>query len=69
MKFPYIEAERIKHQMSKDELANLLEVSRRTVQNYQNGSTEIPVSKLVRLSEAWGVSINYLLGLDTNQSA
>lgn len=63
MNLPNIEAERIKRQMSKDELAGLLGVSRRTIQNWQNGSTEVPLSKLVCLSKAWGASVDYLLGL------
>ena len=63
MNFPIIESERIKRRLDKDEFAEMLGVSRRTVQNWQNGHTEIPLSKLVKLSDAWGASIDYLLGL------
>lgn len=63
MNFPIIESERIKRRLGKDEFAEMLGVSRRTVQNWQNGHTEIPLSKLVRLSGMWGKSIDYLLGL------
>ena len=63
MKLPNIEAERIKHRMSKNELAGTLGVSVRTVRNWQSGATEMPLSKLVLLSQLWGLSIDYLLGL------
>lgn len=63
MTLPNIEAERIRHGMSREEFASMLGVSKRTVQNWQNGSTDMPLSKLVRLSEIWGCSTDYLLGL------
>lgn len=64
MNFPVIEAERILHKMSRDELARQLGVSRRTIQNWQSGVTEIPLSKVVMLTELWGKSADYLLGLE-----
>lgn len=67
MTLPNIEAERIRHRMSREDFASMLGVSRRTVQNWQNGSTDMPLSKLVRLSEIWGCSIDYLLGLCSNK--
>ena len=66
MKLPNIEAERIKHRMSKVDLATTLGVSVRTVRNWQSGATEMPLSKLVTLSQLWGLSIDYLLGLADN---
>lgn len=63
MTLPVIEAERIKHSMSRDDLAKTLNVSKRTIQNWQNGSTEMPLSKLLCLSQLWGCSVDYLLGL------
>ncbi len=49
--------------MSKSELAKFLDVSCRTVRNWQNDLTEMPVSKLLMLSEKWKCSLDYLLGL------
>lgn len=66
MVLPNIEAERIKRQISKDDFAKMLGVSRRTVQNWQNGSTEVPLSKLLCISKTWGLSVDYLLGLSSN---
>ena len=67
MILPVIEAERIKHQQTRDDFAASLGVSRRTVQNWQNGTTEMPLSKLVALATRWGLSIDYLLGLNQQE--
>lgn len=68
MNLPNIEAERIKRQISRDDFAKLLSVSRKTVNNWQNGRTEMPLSKLLLLSKTWGVSLDYLLGLDRDSA-
>lgn len=60
-----IEAERVKHRMSRGELADALGVSKRTVTNWQNGSAELPLSKLLYIARMWDCSTDYLLGLDT----
>lgn len=69
MVLPIIEAERIKRQMSRADLANALGVSRRTISNWQNGSTELPLSKLLSMAQMWNCSTDYLLGLDTSQGS
>lgn len=69
MNLPVIEAERILHKMSRDDLAKKLGVSKRTLQNWQSGATEIPLSKVVLLTQLWGKSADYLLDLDNTQSA
>ena len=63
MRLPVLEAERNKHRLTRDEFALMLGVSRRTVQNWQNGTTELPLSKLILLAETWDCSADYLLGL------
>lgn len=69
MVLPIIEAERIKHQMSRDDFAKSIGVSRRTISNWQNGSTELPLSKLLMIAQMWNCSTDYLLGLDTQGTA
>lgn len=69
LNLPNIEAERVRRKMTKDEFAELLNVSRRTVQNWQNGRTEMPMSKIIKLSTTWGLSADYLLGLSQGPSA
>ena len=68
MNLPIVEAERIKHGMSRTELADTLGVSRRTIQNWQNGFTEIPLSKLLKMAEIWNCSTDYLLGRDNRRA-
>lgn len=65
---PVIESKQILHKMSRDDLAKHLGVSKRTVQNWQNDTTEIPLSKIILLTELWGKSADYLLGLDSKLS-
>lgn len=68
MVLPIIEAERIKHQMSRDDLAMKLGVSKRTISNWQGGVTELPLSKLLTLAKMWNCSTDYLLGLNTGST-
>ncbi|MCI9187772.1 MAG: helix-turn-helix transcriptional regulator [Oscillospiraceae bacterium] len=53
MVLPITEAERIKRQMSRDDLANALSVSKRTISNWQSGVTELPLSKLLAIAQMW----------------
>ena len=69
MYLPNVEAERVRRQISRDDFAAMLNVSRRTVRNWQNGTTELPLSKLLLLSRAWGLSADYLLGLEATPKA
>lgn len=65
MKFPNIEAERIKRELDKDQFSRTLGVTRRTISNWQSGKTEIPVSKLIVIADMFHCSTDYLLGLTT----
>jgi transcriptional regulator with XRE-family HTH domain len=62
MKYPIIEAERIKRGMSRDEFANAVGVSSRTVSNWQSGKTELPVTKLLTICNTLRCRADYLLG-------
>ena len=56
-----IDAERGRLGMSKSEISNKLGIDRKTFDNWmENG--KIPASALVKLSEIFDVSIDYLLG-------
>lgn len=65
MTYPNIEAERARIGMTKAKLATAIGVSIGTIKNWQNGRTEIPASKIVALASIFGVSTDYLLGLNT----
>ena len=63
MQYPNIEVERMRALMTKAELAEALNVNEKTVYNWQNGITVIPVTKLVEMMRLFGCSADYLLGL------
>lgn len=66
MTYPNIEAERARAGMTRTSMAKTLGVSPDTVKNWQNGRTEIPVSKIVAMADLFSVSTDYLLGRTTN---
>ena len=61
MKYPNIEAERARHGISNDSLAEKLGVSRKTIFNWMDKGN-IPTSALIRMADIFGCSIDYLLG-------
>lgn len=67
MTYPNIEAERARTGMTKVGLASAIGVSTGTIKNWQNGRTEIPASKIVALAALFGVSTDYLLGLNASR--
>lgn len=60
MKYPNIDAERARAGMSKEELAERLGVSRKTLYNWMSEG-KIPQSALETMSKMFGSSIDYLL--------
>ncbi len=52
---------RIAKNLSKDELAEKLYVSRQSISKYENGEATPDIDKLVQLAEIFGVSLDYLV--------
>lgn len=48
------------------EIAQYLNCSQQVYSNYELGQRDIPTEILIRLSELYGVSVDYLLGLTSN---
>ncbi len=48
------------------ELAQMLHCSQQVYSNYELGERDIPTEVLIRLSEFYQVSVDYILGLTTN---
>lgn len=68
--FPNIEAERVRLKMSRTYLAELLGVSLRTYSNWMNGVRDIPSSALIKMSQLFHCTTDYLLDVQgTNKSA
>lgn len=64
-----IEAERVRNQMTKEELSSQLGIAARTYSNYIKGNTPIPSDVLLKMANFFHCTTDYLLGLDTGQSS
>lgn len=51
------------HDLKQKELAEFLNCSQQVYSNYELGQHDIPTEILIRLSEFYHVSVDYLLGL------
>lgn len=69
VKYPNIEAERARLNLTRTELAENLSVSRKTYANWQNGKTDIPSSFIIAMTKLFGVSSDYLLGVTPTAKA
>ncbi len=56
-----IEVERMKNNLTKNDLAKKLNVSLRTYYNWINEETDIPSSKLILMATIFSVCTDYLL--------
>ena len=61
IKYPNIEAERARHGVSNDDLAEKLDVSRKTLFNWMEKGN-IPTSALIKMADLFNCTIDYLLG-------
>jgi len=48
------------------QVADFLNCSQQVYSNYELGQRDIPTDILIRLSDFYGVSVDYLLGLTSN---
>lgn len=64
MFFPNIAAERAKRQMSQDDLANRLGVTRKTLYNWEQKG-KIPTSEVLKMAELFDCTADYLLQTGT----
>ena len=51
--------------MTQQELAEAVNIPKRTIQRLENSESQISMGKAKKLAEYFGVSVGYLLGLDT----
>lgn len=62
--YPNIEAERARKGLTKEELANVLGVDRKTLRKWVNVGN-IPMDKLNQMANFFGCTTDYLLGIST----
>ncbi len=54
------------HDLKQRELARILHCSQQVYSNYELGERDVPTEVLIRLSEYYQVSVDYILGLTSN---
>ena len=59
-----LKALRIEKKLSQPELAQLIGVSKGMISFWENGINEPTISNLIKLTQVFDVSTNYLLGLE-----
>ena len=55
-----LKAARVNKEMTQGDVAKALGRNKQTIVNWENGTTEIKVRDLLRLSELYGIPIEYL---------
>ena len=61
MYFKRLKELREEHEYTQDYIASYLKINRIVYIRYENGTREIPVSYLIKLSELYNVSIDYIV--------
>ena len=64
MYFRRLEDLRVDHDMTQQQVADLLCCKREVYRRYEKGLREIPVSYAIALADHYGVTLDYLLGRD-----
>ncbi len=66
MIYPRIRELREAKKLKQKELAQILNCSQQVYSNYELGQRDIPTATLIRLSQIYQVSVDYILGLSEN---
>lgn len=65
--FPRIANMRIDHDLTQQQIADILECHREVYRRYEKGEREIPIWALIRLAKYYNCTIDYLLGVSNNK--
>ena len=65
-KYPRIRNLREDKDMTQSQMGQILCCSQRVYSNYELGQRDIPTDVLIRLSQYYNVSVDYILGLTNN---
>ncbi|MBQ3419994.1 MAG: helix-turn-helix transcriptional regulator [Erysipelotrichaceae bacterium] len=49
------------------EVALKLNISQRAYSHYENGTRQLPIDLLIKISQLYGVTTDYILGLSNNR--
>lgn len=61
MRFERLEALRIDHDLTQQDIADLLGCQREVYRRYEKGTRTIPVDFLIHLADHYNVSVDYIL--------
>ena len=67
MYFKRLEDLRVDHDLTQQQIADLLQCKREVYRRYEKGTRTIPIDFLIRLAEFYHVSIDYIVGLTNNK--
>ena len=62
LKYETIRNLRIDHNLTQQQIADMLHISQNTYSQYEIGKLNYPIDVLVALADFYGVSVDYLLG-------
>jgi len=63
MHYPRLKDLREDHDMTQQQLIEILEMHKTTYTNYEQGKREIPFELVIRLAKLYNVSLDYIAGL------
>jgi transcriptional regulator with XRE-family HTH domain len=66
MHWQRIEDLRVDHELTQQDVANILHCQREVYRRYEKGIRELPLSYAVILAKYYHVSIDYIVGLEDN---
>ena len=56
------------HNLSQEQVAQILGVDRRVYSRYENGTNEMPMHHYIKLADFYGVSLDFLVGRDEQRN-
>ena len=68
MRYKRIRDLREDHDLTQREMGVILSCSQRVYSNYERGDLDIPTEILIKLSNYYDVSVDYILGLTNNKA-
>lgn len=68
MRWQRIEDLRIDHDLTQQQVADILHCSREVYRRYEKGIRELPLSYAITLAKYYNVSLDYLTGLSDKES-
>lgn len=57
---------RIDHDMRQEDIANILKITKQAYGMYENGKRNLPIEHLIKLSEVYKVSTDFILAITDN---